>query len=154
MAQTLGIMMEEGEAEEHMMSSLRWILWGGDLLVFLLFAALGRASHGLLTEDSMIWGIVRAAAPFFVAWAIVAWAARLDRVDPMRSLGSVALRIGLAWLGAGILGLILRSLALGRPAPLPFAAVTLAGNGLLLILWRELLQIWIARKQRAAFVKK
>lgn len=136
------------------MSRQRWILWGGDLLVFLLFAALGRASHGLLNEGPVLWGIVRAAAPFFLAWAMVAWAARLDRVDPARSPGQVTLRVGFAWLGAGILGLILRSLALGRPAPLPFAAITLTGNGLLLILWRWLLQTWIIRRQGARLAEK
>ncbi len=132
----------------------RWIVWGGDLLVFLLFAALGRASHGLLAEGSIVWGIAQAAAPFFVAWAIVAWAARLDRVDPTRPWHSIALRIGLAWLGAGILGLILRSLVLGRPAPLPFALITLAGNGLLLILWRILLQAWIRRRPGGRLAEK
>lgn len=139
---------------EHMRSPQRWILWGGDLLVFLLFAALGRASHGLLNEGPMLWGVARAAAPFFISWMIVAWVARLDRMDPTRPLSHGALRTGLAWLGAGILGLSLRSLALGRPAPLPFAVITLVGNGLLLILWRGFWQIWIARKQRAMLAGK
>jgi len=139
---------------EPSMNTPRWILWGGDLLVFLLFAALGRASHGLLNEGPVLWGIARTATPFFLAWAIVAWAARLDRIDPMRSPGHVALQTGLAWLGAGILGLILRSLALGRPAPIPFAAITLLGNGFLLVLWRGLLQLWILRKQGTRLAEK
>jgi len=132
------------------MGPRRWIVWGGDLLVFLLFAALGRASHGLLQEGPILLGIGRAAAPFLIAWGIVAGAARLDRVDPAWGAGRTALRVGLAWLGAGILGLALRSLALGRPAPLPFAAITLIGNGVLLILWRTLLQVWIARPRPTA----
>ncbi|MCS7252282.1 MAG: DUF3054 domain-containing protein [Thermoflexus sp.] len=128
------------------MSELRWILWSGDIVVFLLFAALGRASHGLLNEGPVLWGVARAAAPFFIAWAIVAWVARLDRVDLTCPPSCVALRTGFAWVGAGILGLVLRSLILGRPVPLPFAVITLTGNGLLLVLWRWLLQLWIAHK--------
>lgn len=136
------------------MSLQRWILWGGDLLVFLLFATLGRASHGLLHEGPVLWGVAQAAAPFFISWMMVAWVARLDGMDSARPLSQGVLRTGLAWLGAGILGLILRSLALNRPAPLPFALITLVGNGLLLILWRGLWQFWIARPQRAMLAGK
>lgn len=125
---------------------MRWVSWVGDLLVFLIFAAVGRASHGVLAEGSVLGGILRAAAPFFLGWAIVAGAARLDRADPARSPAQIALRTGLAWLGAWGIGLVLRSLLLGRPAPLAFAGITLIGNGLLLIAWRLLLHHWIRRR--------
>ncbi|MFN3929662.1 MAG: DUF3054 domain-containing protein [Thermoflexus sp.] len=123
-----------------------WIVGVGDLLVFVIFAVVGRASHGLLTEDSVVWGVARAAAPFVLAWWIVAGLFRLYRPDPALPLARAAGRIGLAWLGAWALGLLLRSLFLGRPAPIAFALITLAGNGLLLIAWRLLLQIWIQRQ--------
>ncbi|HXF70328.1 MAG TPA: DUF3054 domain-containing protein [Thermoflexus sp.] len=125
---------------------ISWIAWIGDLLVFLIFAAAGRASHGLLMEDPVLWGVARAAAPFVLAWWIVAGAFRLYRLDPALPLAPMAWRIGLAWLGAGVLGLLLRSLLLGRPAPIAFALITLVGNGVLLIAWRLLLQVWIRRQ--------
>ncbi|WP_376792928.1 DUF3054 domain-containing protein [Thermoflexus sp.] len=123
-----------------------WMTWVGDLLIFLIFAAVGRASHGLLTEDPVLWGVARAAAPFVLAWWVVAGAFRLYRSDPALPLAQTAWRIGLAWLGAWALGLLLRSLLLGRPAPIAFALITLAGNGILLIAWRLLLQVWIRRQ--------
>ncbi len=124
-----------------------WIGWAGDLLVFLLFAAIGRASHGRLMEGPALWGVIQAAAPFLLAWGIVAGGVfRLHPSDPTRSPAAVAGRAALAWLGAWGLGLLLRSLFLGRPAPLPFALITLAGNGTLLIAWRCLLQAWARRR--------
>jgi hypothetical protein len=44
------------------------------------------------------------------------------------------------------LGLALRSLLLGRPAPLAFALITLIGNGALLLAWRLLLHAALRRR--------
>lgn len=132
---------------------IAWMMWVGDLLVFLIFAAVGRASHGLLTEGSVLWGVVRAAAPFVLAWWIVAGLFRLHRPDPALPLAQAAWRTGLTWLGAWGLGLLLRSLFLGRPAPIAFALITLAGNGLLLIAWRLLLQVWLRHQAPSGAIR-
>lgn len=127
----------------------RWVPLGGDLLLFLVFAALGRASHGLLGDGNPVWGVLRAAAPFAVAWLALAPFFHGHRLEPEARARTVVLRTGGAWLAAGLLGLILRSLALGRPAPLPFALITLFGNGALLIAWRLALTLWLRRRAPA-----
>ncbi len=126
----------------------RWggVALGGDLLFFLIFAAVGRASHGLLLEGPPLWGVVRAAVPFALAWLMLIPLFGGHRPDPSATLVRVGVRTALAWLGAWALGLALRSLLLGRPAPPAFALITLVGNSALLISWRLLLHAGLRRR--------
>jgi hypothetical protein len=138
--------MDRLELREEPMTRWGGVALGGDLLLFLIFAAMGRASHGLLLEGPPLWGVVRAAIPFALAWLMLIPLFGGHRPDPSATFARVGVRTGLAWLGAWSLGLALRSLLLGRPAPLAFALITLIGNGALLLAWRLLLHAALRRR--------
>src|SRR5262249_54183127 len=94
-------------------------------LCFLVFAWIGRESHG---EGGELNTVVIVAAPFVVAWLATAWWAGVYRSP---SLG----RTALAWLVAWPLALALRALT-GRGVPVSFDLVALVVNGVLLVGWR------------------
>ena len=101
----------------------------GDLACFLVFAALGLRSHeGGITLD----GLLRAAVPFQIGWLL-----SVLFIAPRRSAASDGvgglLRV---WVPAWIVGLVLRSVVLGRAFAPTFAIVSLLVNGLLLLVWR------------------
>jgi len=96
-----------------------------DVCCFLVFAIAGRHSHG---EDEGLRQLVVVAAPFVVAWFVVAFFAGVYRSS---SLG----RVVLAWLVAWPLALALRA-ATGRGVPVSFDLVALVVNGALLVGWR------------------
>ena len=95
-----------------------------DAVAVLAFAAVGRASHA---ED--LTGTLLTAAPFVVGAAVGTLAARTWR-DPL------AWRSGLAvWVGAVVVGLVLRAALTGR-LPLSFAIVATVALGVLVLGWR------------------
>jgi hypothetical protein len=105
----------------------------GDAAAFLLFAGLGRDQHH---EAGGPFSVVVTAAPFLVAWFAVAWpSGALDRA--WSDLGIRSLRkVGLAWLVAWPIALVLRAVLQGRGVPLSFDLVALIVNALLLLGWR------------------
>jgi hypothetical protein len=109
-----------------------------DVVAVLVFAAVGRLSHA---ESGDLVGLLATAAPFLVGVA-ASWA-----LPPVRR-APAALQAGVAvWLGALLLGLLIRTL-FTRSLPLTFvlvAAVTLAA---LLIGWRAL-ALLVARRARS-----
>lgn len=106
----------------------------GDTLSFLLFAALGRAEHGL--SLAQVWPVLVTAAPFWAGWLLVAPLLGALRPEILNGVGRAAGRTALAWLVAGPTGLLLRSLMLGRGIVPSFAVVAMTVNLLLLIAWR------------------
>lgn len=99
-----------------------------DVVAVVVFAAIGRASHG---ESGDFFGLVGTAAPFLVGLG-AAWATPVVRGHP------AGLRAGVVVLaGAGLLGLLLRAAFTGR-LPLSFAVVTLVALATLLLGWRAL----------------
>ena len=120
----------------------------GDAAVLLAFSALGRASHSLRGETPLL-SVLLTAAPFAVAWAVVApLAFAFGRgagalASPVRWL----LHTGLTWVIAGPLGLVLRSLWLGRPIAPTFAAVTMATVLAMLLIWRGV--YWLLHRRLA-----
>jgi Protein of unknown function (DUF3054) len=109
----------------------------GDALVFLIFAAIGRRSHGEAVGLDAILQIVQTAAPFAIAWFIVspflgAYRRQLES-QPRR----MALRTLLAWLVAWPLSMIFRGVFVDHAVPpWTFALITLVTNTILLLLWR------------------
>ncbi|WP_298406139.1 DUF3054 domain-containing protein [uncultured Chloroflexus sp.] len=119
------------------------ILLGGDTLVFVIFALLGRSSHGLVDENPLL-AAGRVAWPFFIGWLIVApWMGVFRQQPPLRMLG---LTLG-AWLIALPVGLGLRWWQLGRSSPLSFAVVTFLTVAALLLIWRGAYSWWQTRQQ-------
>jgi hypothetical protein len=99
-----------------------------DAVAVVVFAAVGRLSHGV-TDDLL--GLLGTAAPFGVGLA-AAWATPLVRRDP------VALRAGaVAVVCTAGLGLLLRAGFTGR-LPLSFAVVATVSLAVLLLGWRGL----------------
>lgn len=120
-----------------------FILVLGDLLAFLLFGALGRASHGL---EVTLGTAIGAAYPFALAWlgmGLLLGAFRPARVA--RPLQAVKWA-WITWVVAWPVGLLLRSLILQRPAPWTFGLVVLGTNLLILGLWRAG-YAWVAGRQ-------
>ncbi len=118
----------------------------GDVAVFMLFAAIGRASHSEAAGFSAIAEVAQTAAPFALGWFIVSpWfgAFSADVVThPRRMLG----RTALAWLLALPIGLIARALMIGRGSPISFAIVTFITALLMLLCWRGV-YAWLASRR-------
>jgi hypothetical protein len=131
---------------------LRAVLVVGDIISFLIFAALGRSSHSETTQFMEVAGV---AAPFVVGWFAMApllGAYRLPGPRPAEGAGRVlpasfVARTALAWLVAWPLGLLLRGLLLQRGIPLTFALITGVTNLLLLCGWRGIFA-WLATRRR------
>jgi hypothetical protein len=90
-----------------------------------VFSIAGRQSHG---EGEALRSIVIVAAPFVVAWLVVAWFSGVYRSSSLR-------RVALAWLVAWPIALALRALT-GRGVPVSFDLVALLFCGALLLGWR------------------
>jgi hypothetical protein len=115
------------------MAARRWLMVG-DLLVLLVFAVIGLASHEReLTAAAM----ARTYLPFAICWLLVA--SVLGGFQPMADGRPVSgLGILALWLPAGVLGLFLRSMVFDRTLFTAFFAIALIGNGLFLFGWRAI----------------
>ncbi|MFP4436406.1 MAG: DUF3054 domain-containing protein [Chloroflexaceae bacterium] len=108
----------------------------GDIIAFLLFAAIGRRSHGEAAGLAAGLQVIETAAPFLLGWFLTAPFTRAYR--QVTGPAMMARRTALAWLIAWPLGLLLRGLYLSRGIPPSFAIVTLLSNGVILCGWRVL----------------
>src|SRR5437588_4154897 len=113
-------------------------LVAGDALVFLVFATIGRRSHGEAVGLSVLPQIAFIAAPFAIGWFIVSPFVGVFRRDVATRPGAMAKRTALAWVLAWPVGLFLRWLFSGFTdfPPLSFAVITLMFNLGVLLLWR------------------
>ena len=109
-----------------------------DLLVVLVFAAVGRRNHG---EADALTGIVTTAWPFVVG-AIVGWIVLvvMKRL-PGRSLTSGVI----VWLTTVIVGMILRQVS-GHGTAVAFVIVALAFNGACMLGWRLVARVLERRR--------
>lgn len=130
----------------------------GDILAFLIFAALGRRSHGAAAGLTALFEVIKTAAPFLLGWfAVAPW---LKAYRDERSLTSnpnepqqrgplvraMLKRTTLTWLVACPIGLVLRALFLWRGIPVSFAIVTFASTLLILGGWRAAFAWLVARR--------
>lgn len=126
-------------------------LVGGDIIAFIVFAAIGRRSHGEAAGFGALLEVIWTAAPFIAGWFVVAPWLGAYRFATSGSLLSVVLRFtrrsALVWLAAWPVGLVLRALLLNRSIPLSFALVTLITNTILLCGWRAVFA-WVARSRQ------
>ncbi|HLX41686.1 MAG TPA: DUF3054 domain-containing protein [Ktedonobacteraceae bacterium] len=116
----------------------------GDAIVFLIFALIGRNSHGEASGLAAIPQIVLTAAPFAVGWFIVSpfvGAYRRKLADQPKEM---AMYTALAWLLSWPVGLLLRWFFVDRLKNPPtsvdaftaFATVTFLFNMVVLLVWR------------------
>ena len=125
---------------EHQGAGRTVALVAGDVVSFLVFAAVGRGSHGEASGFGAIAQVAVTALPFAVGWFAVspfvgAFRRRLTDT-PLRMLA----RTELAWLAAWPVAMLLRRIFVNDGiAPsrfLVFALVVLVTNAIILGLWR------------------
>jgi hypothetical protein len=113
------------------------ILVIGDIIIFLIFAAIGRRSHGEAAGLNALLPIVLTAAPFAAGWFIISpfvGAFRRELADQPRKM---AWRTLLSWVASWPLAMILRGAFVDHGVPpATFATITLVTNTILLLLWR------------------
>ena len=110
------------------------ILVAGDIIVFLIFAIIGRRSH---SEAGNIFGPVITALPFAAAWFLVAPFVGAFKRGLERNTGKFALRTFLAWLAAWPIAMLFRGIFVDKGVPpWTFALITLISNTILLQAWR------------------
>jgi Protein of unknown function (DUF3054) len=120
------------------MSDTRRILTlvGGDLLCFLIFATLGRGSHGEATGLAAIPEVIVTAAPFAIAWFLVAPFVGAFGRDVVNRPRTMSKRTLIAWVIAWPVSLLLRWLFVGHAPPVSFAIIVFAFNLGILLVWR------------------
>jgi hypothetical protein len=109
----------------------------GDLVCFLIFAALGRNSHGEASGFTAIPQIIITALPFAAGWFLVSPFVGAFRHKIMAQPRSMVIRTAVAWLLAWPVAMLLRGIFVDHGVPpLSFALIVLLFNMLLLLIWR------------------
>jgi len=109
----------------------------GDLLCFLIFAALGRNTHGEASGFAAIPQIILTALPFIAGWFLVSPFVGAFRHKILSQPLAMAIRTALAWLIAWPVAMLLRGIFVDHSVPpLSFAIIVLLFNMLLLLIWR------------------
>lgn len=114
------------------------LLAGGDVLALILFAAIGRFSHGFPVFDA---DTLRTADPFIAGWFLGAYFLGGYSEDG-RGMNGVSKAISAAaksWAVGIPVGLGIRALTAGHLPPTNFILVTLGSTAVLLVGWRALL---------------
>jgi hypothetical protein len=112
----------------------RSVLVIGDIITFLIFAAIGRRAHSM---GSALDDITATAVPFLIAWFVAAPLTGAFRADATDSSGSAARRAALTWLLAFPLGYAIRAIMLGRLPHYTFAIVAGVFTFVALVAWRS-----------------
>lgn len=108
----------------------------GDLIVVLALITIGLLSHNVEQPWQFPAYVFSRFAPFGVAWLLVSPLAGLYRESRLCSYRQTILVLIPAWIGAAVLGALLRAVATSGGAGPVFVAV-IAGFGLLVLLpWR------------------
>jgi hypothetical protein len=109
----------------------------GDLVCFLIFAALGRNTHGEASGFAAIPQIIITALPFAAGWFLVSPFVGAFRREILAQPRAMVIRTALAWLLSWPVAMLLRGIFYdhGIP-PLSFAIIVLLFNTVLLLVWR------------------
>jgi hypothetical protein len=109
----------------------------GDALVFLIFSAIGRRSHGEEAGFDAFLQIVWTAAPFAIGWFVTAPFTGAYRRGLEVQPGRMAAHTLLSWIPGWVVGFALRGLLVDHAVPpLTFGIVSFVSNAILLLLWR------------------
>lgn len=109
----------------------------GDTFCFLVFAAIGRGTHGEATGLAAIPQIIQTALPFLTGWFLVAPFVGAFRRDVAANPRKMLSRTLLSWVLAWPVAMAIRGIFVDHAVPqLSFALITLAFNTLFLLLWR------------------
>ncbi len=124
------------------------LLVAGDVAAMLIFAAIGRRSHGQAAGLDAIVEVARTAAPFLLGWLIAGALAGTYSPARTRGLGPMLLTTLIGWVGGLVLGAVFRAILIGRFSPPSFYVVTFLVALLLLGGWRA--GFALVEHQRAA----
>ncbi|MFQ3661514.1 MAG: DUF3054 domain-containing protein [Chloroflexaceae bacterium] len=120
-------------------------LVAGDVVALLVFAAIGRRSHGEAAGLGAILDVARTAAPFILGWLIAATLAGAYTPGRTRGPGPMLLTTLIGWTGGLVLGAVFRAMMIGRFSPISFYVITFLVALLILGGWRGVFAIIEAR---------
>ena len=129
----------------------------GDALIFLIFAAIGRRSHGEQVGLDALLATITTAIPFAAAWFLVSPIVGAFKRGLELQPRKMALRTALSWLSAWPLAMALRIFfvdyltnhSINWRGIVSFSLITLISNTILLLLWRWPLALVISRRGRS-----
>ncbi len=125
----------------------------GDMVCFLIFAALGRNTHGEAAGFCAIPQIITTALPFAIGWFLVSPFVGAYRRVIVAQPRAMAIRTALAWLLSWPVAMLLRGIFVDHGVPpLTFALIVLLFNMLLLVVWRWLFSLYNSRRKHRAFL--
>ncbi|CAM9424985.1 unnamed protein product [Discosporangium mesarthrocarpum] len=107
----------------------------GDVVTLVLFAYIGRSSHGMVSVDLSVLGT---ALPFIVGWLGVSPLLGAYTNTATASQGEMAKTLLPAWAVSIPIGIALRGVIKGEIPPVPFAVVAMISTLVLLGAWRAL----------------
>lgn len=107
----------------------------GDALVFVFFAVQGRATHEMSLGSNPALTDLAVVAPFAAPWFVLAALLGVFRVETIARIEQTLFWTIIAWLSAGSIGLVARSMILQRPMLPMFAAAVLGIHAALLLAW-------------------
>ena len=113
----------------------------GDMAVFLAFVTLGKAEH----EITLSQALFRTALPFAVVWFASAPCLGAYRASTLYNPRTAAWKIPLIWLLCGSVALCARALLIDQSLILVFAVVAITVQGALLISWRGVFMLAVAK---------
>ncbi len=138
------------ESQTAGMSDKQRITWLviGDVVVFLVFAFIGRRSHNEAIGIGAFFQVVLTALPFAAAWFIISPVIGAFKRGLERKPGTMATRTLLSWLAAWPVALALRGIFVDHAVPpLTFGIITLVANSILLLLWRWPFAFFMSRRK-------
>ncbi|KAL3617870.1 hypothetical protein CASFOL_038191 [Castilleja foliolosa] len=114
------------------------VLAGGDVAALLLFAAIGRFSHGLSVFDLET---LKTADPFIAGWFLCAYflGGYGDEGRGKNGLWRAIVASTKSWSLGIPLGIIIRAVTIGHTPPANFILVTMGSTAVFLVGWRALL---------------
>ncbi|MBX0329546.1 DUF3054 domain-containing protein [Oscillochloris sp. ZM17-4] len=121
-------------------------LVGGDVVALMVFAAIGRGSHGEAAGLAAIGEVAQTAAPFLIGWLVTSPWLGAFRPEATAAPAKMLRTTALAWCAAVVAGSLLRALFIGRFSPPSFYIVTFIAALVILGGWRGLFALWEARR--------
>jgi len=116
----------------------------GDIIVIVLFTAIGREQHGMLSSLDALLGTLKTAAPFILGWLLVTPWLGAYRPKAWASPMSAVKTLLIVFIPGIVAGALLRALFIGRFSPPIFYAVTAGFLVLMLLAWRLLYAVVLA----------
>ncbi len=121
----------------------------GDVLTLLIFAAIGRRSHGEAVGLEAMLEVVTTGLPFIAGWLLIAPWTGAFKPEATRSPFGMLRATLLGWCGGLLVGALLRAAMLGRFSPVSFYLVTFAVALFMLSGWRSLFLLLETRRRAA-----